>query len=122
MSLMMQEVEVTQPHAHYGDKRFYSLINSTVYDRMKRNRVIMLIAGMLHDRMPLATIRFMIEVYDEFLSGKPVNCKILADVYKCSVQAANVHVTRLTEKNYLSRINYRAWEINSDYLLSLNPN
>lgn len=85
----------------------------------RRNQAALLGAHMLIDNVPWASIRFLINVYEIFLDVKQTTAKALADLYKCSPQAAGKHVKCLQEFGYLTRIHYRAWKVNDEYLAFL---
>ncbi len=90
------------------------------FDSLRKHQAALLAGHMLLDGVPLATIRFITKVYPLLLQVGQSSAKALADHFGCSPQSASKHVTVLTDFNYLSRVHYRAWEINAQYLAQLS--
>lgn len=89
-------------------------------DPIRKHQTALLIAHMLLDEIPLATIRFLAKVYPLFLDQPMATAREMAKAYQCAPSSASRHIHKLTDIGYFERVHYRAWEINSSYLTQLN--
>lgn len=87
---------------------------------VRKHQAAFLIAHLIIADVPLAVIRFLVKVYPIFLEQPMATARDMAAVYGCSPQAAGKHIHKLKELGFLERVHYRAWEINTSYLTTLN--
>jgi hypothetical protein len=87
---------------------------------IRKHQAAFLIAHMIMADISLALIRFLVKVYPIFLEKEQVSARDMATAYGCSPQAAGKHIHKLAALGFFERIHYRAWEINSSYLTTLN--
>lgn len=90
------------------------------YDQLRKWQAVLLAAHMIHDNMPLVTVRFMTRVYPLFFERKTASCVEMGRMCQCDPETARLHVTRLTKAGYFSRESYRAWAISDSYLAQIN--
>lgn len=93
--------------------------NTTAIEEHQRGH---LTSVMIQRGTSLSLIRFFTTVYPSMVDGAQLNCKEMADIYgeksgfpTYTPQAAGYHVKRLTKLGYLSRVHYRAWELNNNF-------
>ena len=75
---------------------------------------VLLAAQMIMSSFPYRTIEFFCRCYPHMQEQKMMSCKDMAMIYGCTPPAAKKHIDVLTQRRYLNRVHYRAWQINDE--------
>ena len=71
---------------------------------------------MIKSSIPARTIEFFQKSYPFLKVHTQASAKELADVYGASPQAVGKHIHKLVAYQYLTRLHYRAWVLNDEYI------
>lgn len=71
---------------------------------------------LLRDNLDTATIKFFRSIYPHLIILRQMNTNQMADAVGYTQQAAAEHREVLEKKGYITRIDYRNWQLNVDAL------